>query len=82
MSEPINPSTDPQPLDEAVDAPLGDAVIEPGTLGDPEEAVAIPADAPPAPDAVLTEDELLAEGFDEDEDDEPPVESPYDRPGS
>ncbi|MDQ3462903.1 MAG: transcription termination/antitermination protein NusG [Actinomycetota bacterium] len=34
---------------------------------------------------VLTEDQLLAGGFDDgddDEDDEPPVESPYDRPGS
>ncbi|CAA9230727.1 MAG: Transcription antitermination protein NusG [uncultured Acidimicrobiales bacterium] len=82
MSAPIDPTTDPQPLDEAVDAPPGDAVIEPGTLGDPEEAVALPAEAPVAADAVLSEDELLAEGFDDDEDDEPPVESPYDRPGS
>ena len=82
MSAPIDPTTDPQPLDEAVDAPPGDAVIEPGTLGDPEEAVALPAEAPVAADAVLSEDDLLAEGFDDDEDDEPTVESPYDRPGS
>ena len=84
MSEPISPTTDPQPLDEAVDAPsLGDAVIEPGTLGDPEEAVALPDEAPVAAAEVLSEDELLAGGFDdEDEDDEPPVESPYDRAGS
>jgi transcription termination/antitermination protein NusG len=32
-------------------------------------------------DEVLTEDQLLEEGF-EDEEDEAPVESPYDRPGS
>ena len=84
MSEPINPTTDPQPLDEEVDAPsLGDAVIEPGTLGDPGEAPALPDEAPAVSGEVLTEDQLLEGGFDdEDDDDEPPVESPYDRPGS
>jgi len=87
VSEPINPTTDPQSLDEEVDAPsLADAVIEPGTLGDPEEAPVAPVEALPdeaslAPAEVLSEDELLAGGFD-DEEDEPPVESPYDRPGS
>ena len=81
MSESEEPTSAPEPL--------GDAVFEPGALADPD-APATVADANPAGDAgltadVLTEDQLLEGGFDEegeDEDDELPVESPYDRPGS
>jgi transcriptional antiterminator NusG len=79
----VTDTSEPQPLDADVDVPsLDDSVMEPGTLGDPDEAVALPEEAPALPEEVLSEDQLLAEGFDDDEDDEPPVESPYDRPGS
>ena len=95
MSSTDDPTAATEPPDEEVDAPpIGDVPIEPGTLADPDEAsdissiadaaaddAPLPADAPPA-DVVLTEDQLLEGGFDDDEDDEPPVENPYDRPGS
>jgi len=55
-----------------------DAPAEAGT-GEPEAEAVAETDALPA--EVLSEDELLAEGF-EDEEEEAPVESPYDRPGS
>ncbi|MCA1692387.1 MAG: transcription termination/antitermination protein NusG [Acidimicrobiales bacterium] len=55
-------------------------------MSDPTtDPIAAPADDTPAdaPVSVMTEDELLAEGFDEEELEEAPVvESPYDRPGS
>ena len=81
MSQTDEPTTAPQPL--------GDAVFEPGPLADADEPATL-ADAAPAGDAgltadVLTEDQLLQGGFDEeaeDEEEELPVESPYDRPGS
>jgi len=77
MSQPNDPTatTATEPLDAEVDAPpVGDAPVEPGTLAD--------SDQPAQPEA-LTEDQLLEGGFDDDgEDDEPPVESPYDRLGS
>ena len=82
MTDPIHPTEEPAPVDAEVDAPaLGDAVLDPGTLADPDEVAVAPEEAPVAAAEVLSEDELLAEGF-EDEEDEPPVESPYDRPGS
>jgi transcriptional antiterminator NusG len=93
MSQPDDPTANVEPLDADVDAlPVTDMPLEPGTLGDAEEAstatddaalgdVEAPA-APPAAADVLSEDELLAGGFDDEDDDEPPVESPYDRPGS
>jgi transcriptional antiterminator NusG len=72
IPEPIDA---PEPLDAEVDAPpMGDVPLEPGTLADPDEAAVA--------GEVLTEDQLLEGGFEDDEDDEPPVESPYDRPGS
>lgn len=71
MSDPIDPTkdtTDPEPVDPAA--------------GAPDEAAGTLADEPAAlPDDVLSEDQLLEAGF-EDEEEEPPVESPYDRPGS
>jgi transcriptional antiterminator NusG len=81
-----------QPDDPTTPAP-DDAVIDRGTLADADEPAELPAeDAPddvPAADLatadVLTEDQLLETGFpgeDEDDEDEAPVESPYDRPGS
>ena len=77
MSDTSNPIDDPQPSD----APA-DAGPEPVDLTAPDEASDTLADEPAAVlDAVLSEDQLLEEGFD-DEEDEPPVESPYDRPGS
>ncbi|MDQ4090569.1 MAG: transcription termination/antitermination protein NusG [Actinomycetota bacterium] len=78
MSDTSNPIDDPQPSD----ALAADAGPEPVDLTAPDEASGTVADEPAAVlDAVLSEDQLLEEGFD-DEDDEPPVESPYDRPGS
>jgi len=70
-------------------APLASAVA-PGGLGDAdEEPAADPTDRAGLGDAavtaeVITEEELLGAGSDDDEDDEDeaPVESPYDRPGS
>ena len=74
MSDPIDPTTDPQPLD---------AGVEPVDLTVPDEAGGTPADEPVAdPEKVLSEDQLLEAGFEDDEEDEAPVESPYDRPGS
>jgi len=68
-----------QPDDPSTTEPLGDAGADLGTLADPDEAAVVEA---PVSGEVLTEDQLLEGGFDDDEDDEPPVESPYDRPGS
>lgn len=72
MSDPIDPTevtTDPEP-------------VEPVDLAAPDEAAGTLADEPAAlPDEVLSEDQLLEAGF-EDEEEEAPVESPYDRPGS
>lgn len=72
MSDPIDPTevtTDPES-------------VEPVDLAAPDEAAGTLADEPAAlPDEVLSEDQLLAAGF-EDEEEEAPVESPYDRPGS
>jgi len=75
-----------------------DVIFQPGTLADADEAdTAAGADeaepvveAEAAPDEpvveaepVLTSDQLLEAGFEgDDEEDEAPVESPYDRPGS
>ncbi len=76
MSDSIQPTDGLQPVD------TDDAGVEPVDLAAPDEAAGTLADEPAAmPDAVLSEDQLLEEGF-EDEDDEVPVESPYDRPGS
>jgi len=65
-------------------APPADAVLdfEPGALADPEEAVAPEGEAEAGAPEVLTEDDLLGIDDEDDEDAEPPVESPYDRPGS
>ncbi len=73
MSDLDDPINVPDASDEALPA---DIAFEPGALADPDEAPAAPE--------VLTEDQLLDAGFDSeaDEEDEPPVESPYDRPGS
>ena len=68
-----------QPDDPTTTEPLGDAGADLGTLADPDEAAVVDA---PVSDEVLTEDQLLESGFEDDEDDEPPVESPYDRLGS
>ena len=74
MSDPIDPTADPDPLD---------AGAEPDALAVPDEAAGTLADEPAAaPDEVLSEDQLLEAGFEDDEEDEAPVESPYDRPGS
>jgi transcriptional antiterminator NusG len=77
MSQPDDPMQDPAEL-------AGDVIFQPGTLADADEAdvVAETADAPDVADVVLTQDELLEAGFEGDEEDEVPVESPYDRPGS
>ncbi len=91
MSQPADPTGPPESIGEP---PLAGTPAGPGGLGD-DETTALPAgDAPdpvPAGDEVtadvLTEDQLLdgglagAEGEDEEEE-EAPVESPYDRPGS
>ena len=57
-----------------------------GTLPEPEpeEGAVEPAPSSPAAEALapLTEDELLASALDEEELEEPVLESPYDRPGS
>ncbi len=78
--------------------PASDATFEPGGLADSDEPAELPTDeAPdevppndgvtgdPVTADVLTEDQLLETGFpadDDDEEEELPVESPYDRPGS
>ena len=74
MSQPDDPTITAEPFDEPAptDATSPDAAVQ-------HDAAS--ADAAPA-EEVLTEDQLLAGGFEDDEDDEPPVESPYDRPGS
>jgi len=63
-----------------------DLILEPGGLADPEPGAepATGGDAAVVPEPeVLTPDQLLEAGFDGDEDeDDVPVESPYDRPGS
>ena len=89
MSQTEDPTAPPESLGEP---PLGDATFEAGGLADADEPAALPAeDAPddiPTGDVVtadvLTEDQLLESGFagEEDEEEELPVESPYDRPGS
>ena len=66
MSDPIDPTADSETLD---------AGAEPETLAAPDEAAAIPEE-------VLSEDQLLEAGFEDEEEEEAPVESPYDRPGS
>jgi transcriptional antiterminator NusG len=74
VSDPIDPTADPEPLD---------AGAEPVVLAAPDEAAGTLADEPAAsPEGVLSEDQLLETGFEDDEEDEAPVESPYDRPGS
>jgi transcriptional antiterminator NusG len=82
MSQSDDPSTPEEPLGDLPMVSDNDAVFEPGGLADPEEATTLVDDVA-APD-VLTEDQLLQGGFDrgEGEEEEPPVESPYDRPGS
>lgn len=76
MSDPIEPTTDPLNLDTAADPSVA------GAPAAPDAAAGAVADEPAAlPEEVLSEDQLLAQGF-EDEEEEPPVESPYDRPGS
>ena len=73
--------------------PLDEGPVEPGGLGDADEPAELPPDdAPdevplsdPVTADVLTEDQLLEGGFaggDEEEEEDLPVESPYDRPGS
>jgi transcriptional antiterminator NusG len=52
-----------------------------GGLGDDDAPDPVPADDVVTAD-VLTEDQLLEGGFDDDEEEEVRVESPYDRPGS
>ncbi len=77
MSQPVDPTTDVDSLDGSASADT--AVAEAADASDVASDGAAPAGE------VLTEDQLLAGGFDDgddDEDDEPPVESPYDRPGS
>jgi len=80
MSAPDDPLTGLPPLP---DLPEG-MVAAPGPLADADEAPG----AQPGPDpVVLSQDQLLESAFEgepdeDDEDDEPPVESPYDRPGS
>jgi transcriptional antiterminator NusG len=69
-----------------------EAIFEAGALDDPavEEGIdadldvdATPAALADAEPEALTPEQLLESGFEgEDEEDEPPVESPYDRPGS
>ena len=76
MSDPIDPTADPDPLDAG-------AGPEPVAFAAPDEAAGTLADEPAAmPDEVLSEDQLLEAGFEDDEEEEAPVESPYDRPGS
>ncbi len=86
MSRPADPTGPPESL--------GDPLLaEAGGLGDDDEASALPAgdapDAVPVGDEVtadvLTEDQLLEGGFagaEREDEEEVPVESPYDRPGS
>lgn len=83
MSDLTDPTTEPESLDAELEAPsIAGAGVDPVTLAAPDEAAGTLADEPAAlPDQVLSEDQLLEEGF-EDEEEEPPVESPYDRPGS
>jgi transcription termination/antitermination protein NusG len=75
--------TDTSPPTDDLQAPETDETdVEPVALAAPDEAAGTLADEPPAVlDEALSEDQLLEEGF-EDEEEEPPVESPYDRPGS
>ena len=94
MSQTDDPTAPPELLGEP---PAPDATFEPGGLADADEPAELPPDdAPdevPPNDGVtgdlvtadvLTEDQLLETGFaaEEDEEEELPVESPYDRPGS
>jgi len=83
VTDPTHPTDDPQPVATEVDtASLDDADVEPVVLAAPDAAAGTLADEPAAVlEEALSEDQLLEEGFD-DEEDEPPVESPYDRPGS
>jgi transcriptional antiterminator NusG len=88
MSQPDDPTANIEPLDSEVDVPPApDLPLELGTLSVPDEATitddtTLTADEPLPGAEVLSEDQLLGEGFDDEEEDEPPVESPYDRPGS
>jgi transcriptional antiterminator NusG len=81
MSQPDNAFDDGTPLSDAPEVPDG-TVLEPGALADEDETpAAVPVASEPE---VLTPDQLLESGFEgaDEEEDEPPVESPYDRPGS
>jgi transcriptional antiterminator NusG len=74
----------PETPDEAIfeAGALDDPVVEEGIDADLDVDAAPAALAATAPEA-LTAEQLLESGFEgEDEEDEPPVESPYDRPGS
>ena len=83
MSDPIDTTADSQPLDTELDAPsVAGAGDEPVTLAAPDEASGTLSDEPAAIPEVLSEDQLLEAGFEDDEEEEAPVESPYDRPGS
>ena len=84
MSDPTDPTANSQPLDTELDAPsVAGAGVEPVALAAPDEAAGTLVDEPAAiPDEVLSEDQLLEAGFEDDEEEEAPVESPYDRPGS
>ena len=66
------------PIPDDVVVPL-EVDLEPGALDDPVEEVEV---APEPQAEVLTPEELLEAGFEGDEEDEAPVESPFDRPGS
>jgi transcriptional antiterminator NusG len=78
MSQVDDPTTPEDPLGDLPVVP----VFEPGGLADPDETTVSPEPGALADD-VLTEEQLLGGGFDgEAEDEEVPVESPYDRPGS
>jgi transcriptional antiterminator NusG len=86
MSQADNPlENDPLENDIPVPDVPSDLVLEPGALADDDErasgaGVAVETEAEPE---VLTPDQLLETGFDDDdEEEEVPVESPYDRPGS
>ncbi len=83
MSDITDPMSTPASLDTDLEAPsVADAGVEPVDLTAPDEAAGSLTDEPAAlPDEVLSEDLLLEEGF-EDEEEEARVESPYDRPGS
>ena len=69
MSDPIDPTANSQPLDTELDAPsVAGAGVEPVALAAPDEAAGTLVDEPAAiPDEVLSEDQLLEDGFEDDE---------------